>query len=449
MREKSPWTPRIADGTGPIYQRITAAIIEDVEAGKIPHGTRLPAQRDLAFNLGVGLGTITKSYNLLTRRGIAKAEKGRAMFVTFLPSQCSGVELNANVPPNLLSREMLSNTLAELSRSVAAKPVGAAEPYQGSFDHRKCLAAWLSTYCTTIEPTNMIICNGGQHAIWITLSVLKQKNTVILVDELPFQGLIWAIEKLGLEVSGVQSDSRGMRPDALEAKVKLLQKQGKNLSLYIASTAQNPTGISLSNSRIKAIAKICKSHQITIIEDDVYVAFSRRDHISFYELAPELVFYISSLAKVLSPWFRLGTLVVPSQFHAKALSFVSAQGSKVSPIMTEIVQHWITGGLAAEVAMMTHQEGIRRNNLAESIFEKNKNVWIGNGFHMFLPLTEERSKRLWQQAKAEGILLSNPSVNLLGNSERSGLRICLGQPTFENLNDALKTIATLHRNLPS
>jgi len=447
MRDKSQWEPRIAEGKGPTYQRIAAAIIEDIEAGKIPRGSRLPAQRDLAFALEVGLGSVTKAYKLITRRGFGNAEKGRATFVTSLPAQTSIIELNANIPPNLISGEMLSRTLLELSQVVATTAPNTAEPYQGSFDHRKCLAAWLKNYCPTIEPENMIMCNGGQHAIWMALSILEQGETVILTDELPFPGLIWAVERIGIEISGIPSDHNGMDVEALEEKVISLKNNGKNPILYVASTAQNPTGVSLSNSKIRSIAKICRSYEVTVIEDDVYAAFSKRNHISFLELLPDLVFYVNSLAKIISPWFRLGVLIVPPNFHLKILNFVSVQGSKVPPLMTQVLQHWITSGLASEVAMMTHQEGIRRNKLATSEFKNNKDAWIGNGFHMFLPMNRENSFRIWHGAKERGILLTRPSENLLSGSTRSGVRICMGPPSMENLRSALEIIAGLHRDL--
>ncbi|MEP5762914.1 MAG: PLP-dependent aminotransferase family protein [Litoreibacter sp.] len=447
MRDKSNWEPRIASGDGPIYQRIAAAIIEDIEAGKIPQGTRLPAQRDLAFTLDVGLGTVTKAYNLITRRGVGKAEKGRAMFVTSLPAQTSKVELHANIPPNLLSREMLSRTLLELSQVVSTVPPQTAEPYQGSYDHRKSLAAWLRTYCPTIGPENMIMCNGGQHAIWMALSVLKQEDSVVVTDELPFPGLIWVVEKLGMEVSNIRSDRHGMDINDLENKIISLLSKGKNPILYIATTAQNPTGVSLSNSKIRAIARICKRLNVSIIEDDVYAAFSSENHVSFYELLPKLVFYINSLAKILSPWFRLGVLVVPSHFHTKALDMVSVQGSKVSPIMTQVLQHWIISGLAEEVATMTHQEGIKRNKLAATLFDSPKDAWIGNGFHMFLPMSLTDSQKLWQSANEVGILLTRPSESFLDGSNRSGIRICMGPPSIEDLKTSLEKIVNLHREI--
>lgn len=447
MREKSHWVPRLSDSEGPIYQKIVTAIVEDIEAGKIPIGTRLPAQRDLAYSLNVGLGTVTKAYNLIGRRGIGRSEKGRAMFVTYGSAASKDIKLDANIPPNLLSHEMLSQTLHEIGHEVAKTEIQFSEPYQGSEISRNCISAWMKNYCSTIRTENLILCNGGQHAIWMALSVLQEKETVVLVDELPFPGLLWVTHGRKINTVGVSMDRHGMDPKALEPIVQDLINNHKKPVLYISPTAQNPTGISMPNKRIKDIAKICEMYEIPIIEDDVYTAFSQKNHKCFYEIVPRLTFYINSLAKILSPWFRVGILVVPPKYRHSILDTISVQGSKVSPIMSQVVKHWISSGLASEIAMMTHHEGVRRNEIATSIFGEREDIWIGNGFHMFLPLSRSDSEQLWSQAADRGIVLTKPSENLLGKIDRSGLRICLGSPAISDLESALKIVAEMHECL--
>lgn len=447
MREKSPWLPRLSDSEGPIYQRIVMAIVEDIEAGKIPKGARLPAQRDLAYSLNVGLGTVTKAYNLIGRRGIGKSEKGRAMFVTYGPSASQEIKLDANIPPNLLSHEMLGQTLIDTNQQISETEIEFLEPYQGSESSRNCIAEWMRSYCPGIKTENLIMCNGGQHSIWIALSILREKDTVVLVDELPFPGLLWITNEAKIDTVGVPMDHHGMNPEALEQMVLRLKNSKKKPVLYISPTAQNPTGVSMPNERVARIAKVCNTYDIPIIEDDVYAAFARPNHKCFYELVPQLTFYVNSLAKILSPWFRMGILVVPSTYNQTALKMISTQGSKVPPLMSQVVKHWISCGLASEIATMTHHEGMRRNKIASSVFGKREDIWIGNGFHMFLSMSLVNSKKIWSQAKARGILLTRPSKNLLGNFDNCGLRICLGGPSIIDLESALRVVAEIYEDL--
>ncbi len=60
----SPWTNWIPDlnaGDGPLYLRLADAIEAAIEAGELAAGQRLPAQRNLAFDIGVTLGTVSRA----------------------------------------------------------------------------------------------------------------------------------------------------------------------------------------------------------------------------------------------------------------------------------------------------------------------------------------------------------------------------------------------------
>lgn len=76
MRLISPWTPRLANGTASPSSRLVAALAEDILEGQVDTGDRLPAHRDLADRLDISVGTVTKAYNVLERRGLVRSVKG-------------------------------------------------------------------------------------------------------------------------------------------------------------------------------------------------------------------------------------------------------------------------------------------------------------------------------------------------------------------------------------
>ena len=45
MRLRSPWQPRLAEGSGPPGERLAAALSQDILSGELAVGARLPAQR--------------------------------------------------------------------------------------------------------------------------------------------------------------------------------------------------------------------------------------------------------------------------------------------------------------------------------------------------------------------------------------------------------------------
>src|SRR4051812_42646153 len=75
------WLPELKRETSPVYREIADAIAGDIAAGALPPGTRLPTHRDLAWRLGVTVGTVSRAYAEAERRGLIGGEIGRGTFV--------------------------------------------------------------------------------------------------------------------------------------------------------------------------------------------------------------------------------------------------------------------------------------------------------------------------------------------------------------------------------
>src|SRR5215207_3314705 len=135
MRLISPWQPRLGKQPGTPFERLVRALTEDITSGAVPAGSRLPAHRDLAHRLGLGLGTVTKAYAVLEKRGLAVGVHGRGMFVTGEPARpCRVVDLSVNAPPQVLTDRLLARTLTDLARHLNAATFGTYMPAAGRLE---------------------------------------------------------------------------------------------------------------------------------------------------------------------------------------------------------------------------------------------------------------------------------------------------------------------------
>ena len=75
------WIPKLEDFPGPRYQALASAIEAAVQTGELPVGAKLPPQRNLAWKLGVTVGTISRGYMLAEQKGLLSGEVGRGTFV--------------------------------------------------------------------------------------------------------------------------------------------------------------------------------------------------------------------------------------------------------------------------------------------------------------------------------------------------------------------------------
>ena len=75
------WTPDLSHRDGPRYRAIADAMAAGLQNGELKPGDRLPTHRDLAYRLGVTVGTVTRAYAEAQRRGLLEGHVGRGSFL--------------------------------------------------------------------------------------------------------------------------------------------------------------------------------------------------------------------------------------------------------------------------------------------------------------------------------------------------------------------------------
>jgi DNA-binding transcriptional regulator YhcF (GntR family) len=87
----------------PPYEQIRVQISALIAAGGLPAGTRLPAVRSLAADLGLAAGTVARAYKELEQSGLIETRRRNGTVVVGLPASdetgagTSATELNAAV----------------------------------------------------------------------------------------------------------------------------------------------------------------------------------------------------------------------------------------------------------------------------------------------------------------------------------------------------------------
>jgi DNA-binding transcriptional regulator YhcF (GntR family) len=87
--ERSNWVPEVENRNKPVYLAIADAIADDIRAGKLSPGQRLPPQRLLAGHMGIDFTTVSRAYVEARHRGLVEARVGQGTFVR-APSAAHG-----------------------------------------------------------------------------------------------------------------------------------------------------------------------------------------------------------------------------------------------------------------------------------------------------------------------------------------------------------------------
>src|SRR6202007_1381868 len=92
------------------YQRLASLLRHRIAKGEYPLGAQLPPITQLAGDLGVAVVSVRQAYELLSREGLIRSQRGVGTHVAALPAATGDIELAINDPfaaPEALAFEIL------------------------------------------------------------------------------------------------------------------------------------------------------------------------------------------------------------------------------------------------------------------------------------------------------------------------------------------------------
>lgn len=444
MRLASPWTPRLSDSAMRPAERLARALEDDINAGLLPAGARLPAHRDLAYRLGIGLGSVTKAYQQLEALGLVTSVQGRGMFVRHSDlSLRPPLDLSLNAPPQMLSDQFLAMSLGKLARRLDASSFGAYVPPAGRADHRAAKAEWLCGLGIPATGARTLLCSGAQQALAVAIDLMDAADVQMLLEPITYPGILDLCRRRSIAPRAIAGDADGILPEALERQLHALKAEGRRGGVYLMPTIHNPTTSTLPADRRDAIVRLCRAYDAWIVEDDVYAPLADEGLPALAQLAPERVFYVGSLSKIVSPGLRMGWLVVPPAFAAAAEAILASSTTTAAPLSCFLLVTWLADRAVESLMGALKQEAAARRALAIRVFADALPEARIAGFHLWLPRPLAEAERLAADAQARGLLLLPPRSFALPDTEAAGVRLCLGPPPHADLERALRLFKRL------
>jgi DNA-binding transcriptional MocR family regulator len=346
------WMPEL-DRSKPLYMAIADAMTRDVDGGVLQEGVRLPPQRDLAWKLGVTLGTVTRAYREAETRGLLEGEVGRGSYIrkrpkaAALPSseteQEGIIDLTHAVPPPVIKAEEFDQAMQSVMRDPRKLDLLDYAPPEGFNMHRHMAVSWLKHSNIHVSENQVVISAGAHLGLMTLLEAVGEGHAGVLAERINYAMLRSTFNNTHLKPVAVEMDDDGMIPDDMLAKAKAT---GSRL-IYLVPTLQNPTTHTMSAKRRDEIVAIARQHDFIIIEDDIFRLLDARvQPPTFYELAPERTFHITSLSKTVAPGLRLGFVVSPIGEERVLRSHVRNMAARTVGITGEIARYWIETGMA-------------------------------------------------------------------------------------------------------
>lgn len=455
------WMPDLASRSGPRYRALADALAEDVDAGRLTAGTRLPPHRDLAWRLGVTVGTVSRAYALAEQRGLVHAEVGRGTFIRAVPlapvrkafagsssAPDAPVDLTVNQPIDCGVGEALASALAALaSRADGLGDLMRYAPRAGLLRHRKAAATWLSRLGLTIDPERLIIAGGTHQAIVAALAALTRPGDAVLTESVSYANMRGLAAALHVRPEGVPLDGEGLRPDALEAAVAATGAR----VVFTIPTLQNPTARTQSLARRREIAEIARRLDLWIVEDDIYGRLPLDRPPPIATLAPERTVFLSGTAKALAPGLRLGFILAPDALYERIADAKYDLLLSGPALMAEVFTHWVDTGVAEALLAAQRAEAAARHRLAAEILDLDGVPSDPASFHLWLPLPSPwRVEAFAAAAQERGVIVGQGPHFAVGRSHTPhAVRLSLSSaPDQARLQHALTTLRDLLASPP-
>lgn len=404
------WAPDLAAGSGPRYLAIADALAADVGAGRLQAGDRLPTHRELAWKLGVTVGTVTRAYAEAERRGLIAGEVGRGTFirqrgvdqpnVVPIPAAEGFIDLSRNYPPTAASEPIIAAALREVVTEPSIAHLLGYQNNAGIVGHRTAAAEWIARTGIDARPDDIVIVSGAQQGMMLALHAAARPGDLVLAEQLTYYGMKSLAALLSLRLQGLAMDEHGIKPDALDAACG----QGAPKLLYTIPTLQNPTNSVMPAERRAEIVAICRRHGVLILEDDIYGFLPEELPPPLATLAPEQTIYVTSLSKCAAPGLRIGYVRAPAALVDRIAAGMRATTWMATPLLAETATRLIRNGGLDRLVAWQRREAAERQQLAKRVLKGLDFAAHPSAFHIWLDLPEPwRREELVAAAARRGV----------------------------------------------
>jgi DNA-binding transcriptional MocR family regulator len=451
------WVPNL-DRDRPRYVAIADAIASDLAAGRLKSGDRLPPHRELAWKLGVTVGTVTRAYQEAEKRGLLTGEVGRGSFVrdpapaaaalkSLIAGPQSGIlDMQTASPPRVRLQSEFADALAEIGRDPDFEDLLDYGPPGGHYRHRQTGARWLARAGIEVPPERVFISAGAQAGLIACLASIAASSERMLIEPLSYPTMRPICRQLGLALKPLEADENGIVPEVLDE----MARRGEGRFVYLVPTLHNPTTITTPKDRREEIAAVAKRHDLIIVEDDVFRYLADDPPPTLYSLAPERTYHIQSLSKTMAPGLRVGFMALPSGSVSDVVRQQLILGGRPVSLSVELARQWVESGAAERILRAIWTESKARREIALDVLGRHELSCEPGALYLWLALPGRwRPAEFANAAQALGIKMTPGTAFAMDHAAPNRARLCLGPASSrEALREGLQRLRALMERGP-
>jgi GntR family transcriptional regulator / MocR family aminotransferase len=436
----SPIPVTIDRGSGvPLARQLAAGVRDQVVAGALQVGRRLPSTRALATDLGVSRSVTEQAYDQLTAEGWLESRRGSGTYVAAgaapRPHQRparprardSGLVRLDTGTPWIDVRHRAAWRRAWRDVSTATPPRG-YDDAAGLPELREELAGHLArTRGVTCDADEILVTTGTTGGLTQVLTALPPGP--VAHEDPGYRAAAEAIRATGRPIRDVPA-------------AEPVHDLGDCVAAYVTPAHQHPLGPVMSGADRLTLLEAARRAAAVVIEDDYDSEFR-------YDVAPvpalaaldrDVVAYLGTTSKTVAPSMRLGWLVAPPALHREILERREVtHDTGAWPVQRAFLSLLRDGYVDQVVRSARRVYAARAELVVAALAGLAEPIQPVAGMYVTVPLPAPTARRVTSAAREEGF-----EVPLLRDycrtSERSGVIIGFGGCTDDELDRALAAV---------
>ena len=447
-----------------LFEQVYLAVRGRILSGGIPAGTRLPASRKLAEELGVSRTTIVAAYDQLIAEGFASSKPGSGVFVSDVQSvepaqrdraprlEPAQIETASPVPavrpfqPGQLDVRLFpfrqwARAVARAARSDPQSLVISADPFGDRLLRQEIcryLGDWRSVKAV---PEQILVTAGSGEALEICFLMMTTPGDRIALEDPGYPQIRDFIGRIGLQILWLERDEYGALPPSEGQRPKLV---------FLTPSSQFPLGGAMPQARRSAFLTWSQRSGGLLLEDDYDSEFRYSGRpVPALAASDETsrTLYVGSFSKIFSKGLRLGFMVVPVTMIDAVRAFLGAYDRKVSAAPQRALGLFMAeGDFYRHIRRVRRHYGERRAALIDRV-QSSLGGLVGfddhsAGMHIVLRLPDDLSDVAISEAAARQGLTCPPLSGYCGSEHRlNGLLLGFCSFTIDEINAAMPKLS--------
>lgn len=432
----------------PAYQALADRVRLLVLDGRLVLGSRLPAERELAAQLGLSRTTVTAAYTRLREAGYLESVRGSGSVVR-LPSRT--LTSDPVVEPGMLdlNKATLPPTPEVADAAVRAAALLPAFLGESGFDPvgqrvlRQAIAERYTARGLPTEADEILVTTGALHAIGLIARALMTRRDCVLIESPTYPHAMESLRQSGARLVPVAvTTDDGWDEAALE---QALQRTSPAFA-YLQPDNHNPTGRSMSPELRDRLVELA-ARQGTVLVVDETMGELGLDVESGAPVTPfgvhGDVITVGSAGKTLWGGLRIGWIRANRE-RVQRIARARFASDLGTPILDQLVVHELLPDYDRILAGRREQLRAGRDRLRAQLARRIP-AWTvpepRGGLTLWIELGAPVSSQLALAARTEGIAISpGPRFGLDGVFERF-LRVpfCFPAPVLDQAAEGLAT----------